>query len=279
MLSPPLRYFPLFIVVPGYVLAWALDLFNFRERTLGFRLCLAAPLSVAVFPIVTYLAGRFISFHAVWTIYAAAAAALPFLLIRDRTRLRLPAGWGVFALVLGSWLVISVFSLIDLQVGERLYYPVTNLDYAVRTGFVNSLSETGIPPENPFFQAGHSTPLRYHYFWLMMCSLVQRAGGGTVGPRHALIGGTFWIGVSLISLIGVYLRLFYRGASPATPVACAPRYCCSPSLASISSLLSYSCCSTRPASSESSCRAWNGGISNSRGSFTPRYGRRTPSLR
>src|SRR3954453_15900834 len=160
--------FPLFVLVPGYVLAWALDLFDFRQRTLGFRLCLAAPLSIAVFPIVTYLTGRFVCFSAVWAIYGAAALALPFLFLRDRARLRLPAGWSLFAPVLAGWLGISVFSLIDLQIGERLYYPVTNLDYAVRTAFVNSLSQTGIPPENPFFQAGHSAPLRYHYFWLMM---------------------------------------------------------------------------------------------------------------
>jgi hypothetical protein len=171
-------------------------------------------LSIAVCPIVTYLAGRFVSFNAVWAIYAAAAAVSPFLLVRDRARLRLPVGAGVFVLVLAGWLAICVFSLIDLQIGERLYYPVTNLDYAVRTAFVNSLSQTGIPPENPFFQAGHSTPLRYHYFWLMMCSLVQRAGGGAVGPRHALIGGTFWIGTSLIALVALYLRLFCRSAAP-----------------------------------------------------------------
>jgi hypothetical protein len=206
--------FPLFAVVPGYVLGSLLDLFDFRNRTLGFRLCLAAVLSIAVCPIFTYLAGRFISLNVVWAAYAAAALTLPFLLVRQRDGLRLPTGWGTFALVLAGWLVVCVFSLIDLQIGERLYYPIINLDYAVRTAFVNSLAHTGIPPENPFFQAGHSAPLRYHYFWLMMCSLVQRLGGGTVGPRHALIGGTFWVGAALIAMLALYLRLFSRGTSP-----------------------------------------------------------------
>ena len=48
----------------------------------------------------------------------------------------------------------------------------------------------------------------------MMCSLVQRLGGGTVGPRHALIGGTFWVGAALIALLALYLRLFSRSESP-----------------------------------------------------------------
>ena len=136
--------------------------------------------------------------------------------------------------------MVCIFSLIDLQIGERLYYPIINLDYSVRTAFVNSLTHTGIPPENPFFQAGHSAPLRYHYFWLMMCSLVQRLGGGTVGPRHALIGGTFWVGAALIALLALYLRLFSRSASPSRAAACAPPSCSSPSPASISSRPSFS---------------------------------------
>ena len=43
-------------------------------------------------------------------------------------------------------------SLIDLQFGDRLYYPTSALDNSVRTAFVNSISTTGIPPQNPFFQ-------------------------------------------------------------------------------------------------------------------------------
>jgi hypothetical protein len=206
--------FPLFVLIPGYVLAGLLDLFDFRNRTSAFRLCLAAVLSIAICPILTYLAARFISLNAVWAFYAATALALPFLLVRRRERPRLPAGWGTFALVLAGWLLVCIFSLIDLQIGDRLYYPVINLDYSVRTAFVNSLTHTGIPPENPFFQAGHSAALRYHYFWLMMCSLVQRLGGGMVGPRHALIGGTFWVGAALIALLALYLRLFSRSESP-----------------------------------------------------------------
>ena len=33
-----------------------------------------------------------------------------------------------------------------------------HLDYSVRTAFVHSISTTGIPPQNPFFQPGHPSP-------------------------------------------------------------------------------------------------------------------------
>ena len=38
--------FPLFVLAPGYVAAWLLDLFEFRGRTLSFRLVFSAPLSI-----------------------------------------------------------------------------------------------------------------------------------------------------------------------------------------------------------------------------------------
>src|SRR5260370_14701606 len=74
--------FPLFVLIPGYVLANLLDLFDFRNRTSGFQLCLAAVLSIAISPILTYLAARFISLNAALAFYAATALSLPFLLVR-----------------------------------------------------------------------------------------------------------------------------------------------------------------------------------------------------
>ena len=42
----------------------------------------------------------------------------------------------------------------------------------------------------------------------MLCSLVDRSAQGSVTPRQAIIGGTFWCGVGLMSLLALYLRLF-----------------------------------------------------------------------
>jgi len=208
--------FPLFVLVPGYAIAWLLGLFEFRRRTNAFRIALSIPLSIAICPIVTYLTGRFGSMNAVWAFYAA--AAICFLTVAARQlRKGIPRGFGIrkemriFVVISVAWLAVALFSLIDIQIGDRLYYPVSALDSSIRVEFIHSIGATGIPPQNPFYLAGPPANLRYHYFWLMMCSLVERAGMGAVTPRQALIGGTFWCGIALMALVALYLRLFAAG--------------------------------------------------------------------
>src|SRR5437773_10475473 len=65
--------FPSFLFFPGYAVAWTLDLFDFRRRTLAFRVAFSIPASIAFCPILTYLLARFGGWPAVWTFYAAAA--------------------------------------------------------------------------------------------------------------------------------------------------------------------------------------------------------------
>jgi hypothetical protein len=202
--------FPLFLLVPGYVAAWLLNVFDFRRRGMAFRLALAIPLSISICPILTYLGFRFASAAAVWAGYGVAVVVFLLLALMDRRRWRVSLGRQSFAIagILAVWLAVCLFSLVDLQIGDRLYYPTSALDYSVRTAFVSSISTTGVPPQNPFFQPGHPVTLRYHYFWLMMCSLANQAGGSAISPRQALIGGTFWAGVGLMSLLAIYLRIF-----------------------------------------------------------------------
>ena len=158
--------FPLFVLAPGYVAAWLLDLFEFRGRTLSFRLAFSAPLSISICPILTYLAGRFASMTAVWGFYSLTAIAFLVLLARERRSIAplLSRSAVAFAGLLAVWLAVCLFSMIDLQIGERLYFSTGSIDHAVRTAFIHSISTTGIPPANPFFHAGHPAPLRYHYF-------------------------------------------------------------------------------------------------------------------
>ena len=207
--------FPLFVLAPGYVAAWLGNVFGFRGRTLSFRLAVAAPLSISICPILAYLTGRFVSMTAVWTLFAITAVAFFLLLFRDRKRLlraRVP-GAGTAAAILAAWLAIALASTVDLQIGSRLYLPTGAIDHSLRTALVQSISVTGVPPANPFFQPGYAVPLRYHYFWLLICSLVERASYGTVGARQAVIGGTVWIGAALIGVLVLYLRLFAKASA------------------------------------------------------------------
>jgi hypothetical protein len=111
---------PLFILIPGYTIAWIFDAFEFRRRTGPFRMALSIPLSIAVCPIVTYLLGRFGSMDAVWAFYWAAALGFAAIQVVSRRRGgRLGFGFTkdlrVFGAVIGVWLVICLASLIDLQ--------------------------------------------------------------------------------------------------------------------------------------------------------------------
>jgi hypothetical protein len=212
--------FPLFVLIPGYAVAWLLDLFEFRRRTWLFRWALSVPLSIAITPILSYLAGRYLSMSAVWALYAAswvyvAAVLLRGIALRGRNKPapRSPAGaWRMAVVVLSIWGALALFSLVDLQIGGKLYYSTTAFDYSVRTQFIHAISATGIPPVNPFFFPGHAQPLRYHYFWMILCSMVDVAGGALVAPRHAWIGGAIWCGAGFLALVALYFRLVaYRG--------------------------------------------------------------------
>jgi hypothetical protein len=210
-----IAFFPVFVLFPGYVAGWLLDLFDFRRRTLIFRVSLGIPLSISICPILTFLTARYCGLAAVWAFYAAAAILFFALAGIDLAKGRVPrplfpAYTHVFGAIFGGWLAIAVLSLVDLQIGNRLYYPTSAIDYALRSGLVHSITATGVPPQNPFFEPGHPVLLRYHYFWLLICSLAQQATGG-ITARQALIAGTFWIGVALVALLAIYLRLFSSG--------------------------------------------------------------------
>src|ERR1035441_3242114 len=116
---------PVFLLVPGYVAAWLLDIFDFRRRTAAFRLALAIPLSISICPILTYLGFRFASAAAVWACYAVGVVLFVLVALVDRRRLRLSlAGRQSLAIagILAVWLAVCLFSLVDLQIGDRLYY-------------------------------------------------------------------------------------------------------------------------------------------------------------
>jgi len=202
--------FPIFLCMPGYTIAWLLDLFHFRRRTFTFRAAFSLPLSIALCPILTYLAGRFVGASAIWTFYTVAALACAVILFRSG--LRPHEFWRQyrpFAAAALVWLAILLYAVIDFQTGDRLYFATNVVDNSVRSAFIHSISTTGIPPQNPFFFSGRPAPLRYHYFWFLMCSLVERAGGGLLTARHALNGGIFWCGLAIMALVALYLRLVH----------------------------------------------------------------------
>jgi hypothetical protein len=201
--------FGLFAFAPGYTFGWLSDTLGFRQRRLATRLAAAVPLSIGLAPITADLLWR-CWLPLVWIVFGACGAACAILLVRDlrSSKLQLTrAGWLVLAIAMG-WLVVGTLSLIDLQIGDRLYFPISAYDHSTRAAFTAALSRSGIPPHNPFFFASLPAPLRYHYFWLIPCSLVEQLGGSLVSARLSLIAGALWCVLGLIAIIALYLRFF-----------------------------------------------------------------------
>jgi hypothetical protein len=202
--------FALFVLLPGYAIAWLTGLFDFRRRTLAFQFALSIPLSIAICPVLTYFAWRFGSMTSVWAFYVACWVCA--LMAASRRRLSLAPYTRIVVILCAAWIAIAIFSLIDLQIGARDWYPSAAFDYSIRTQFIHSIGATGVPPANPFYFPGHPVAVRYHYFWLLLCALVDRAGGSLVTARDAWIGGAVWCGFGFMALVALYFRLFaYRG--------------------------------------------------------------------
>ena len=208
--------FVLLLLIPGYVIGWIFNCFGFRTLAAPWRFLAGIPLSVALCPIVTYWLGSLFSWPAVWGFYA-------FLWVAWLTLLG--GGWGherpsswvaaiarvprVSWAIAATWFAVALFSLIDLQIGHRLYYSVVAYDYSVRTAITEAITRTGVRPANPFYFLAGPTLLRYHYFWFLACSLVERMGGQLVDARQAMIGSTVWSGWALMAIIPLYLRFLF----------------------------------------------------------------------
>ncbi len=202
-----------FMFAPGYVAGWALDLFEFRQRRPILRLILAVPLSIAICPMLSYLLARFLE-PGLWAFYIAAFAACMLLLAKEARRAQL---WSIskytfskyvwVALgLMGLWGVVAIGSMVDLQIGDKLYPPIVAYDHSVRTAMTVAIARH-VPPSNPFF-ANAAAPLRYHYLWLLFCSLPMRIF--PLSPRYVVYSGVVWCGLGLMCLIALGLKFLLR---------------------------------------------------------------------
>jgi len=207
--------FPLFLLAPGYAIAGLTDLLGFRRSSLNQKLGLSLLISIAICPIATYLLSRFGSFVLVWIAYGAAWAVVLTLLVKSvweqrRSSLRLSLSVSRSTVIAGAialaWVLFAVASLIDIQVGHRLYFSVVDADHAARAAVTDAITRTGVPPANPSYFPGRPVPLYYYYFWPLLCSLADRLGGPLVSARQAVIAGACWAGLALMAVIAIYLQ-------------------------------------------------------------------------
>lgn len=206
-----LALFP-FMFAPGYVAGWTLDLFEFRQRRLVLRVILAVPLTIAICPMLSYLLARFLE-PALWAFYIVVFTACAVLLAKDaqRVRLRLASKykfskyeWMALGL-LALWGIAAIGSLVDLQIGDRLYPSIVAYDHSVRTAMTAALARH-VPPNNPFL--ANAAPLRYHYLWLLFCSLPLKVIH--LPPRYVVYSGVVWCGVGLLCTIALGLKFLLQ---------------------------------------------------------------------
>ncbi len=209
----------LFLFIPGYVFGWLLHVLDFRRRSFTEQVLLSTPLSLAVCPIATYLLGLSASFGAVWSFYGCCWALFPVFLAFQarsfrRSELRVSRStsrgtsrytWIALGIV-ALWCLVVLFSLVDLQIHGRLYSSVAANDYGFRVPVTQALAQKGPPGFNPFFYPGREVPLRYHYFWMLLCSLPVRLFG--IRALHAMWGATPWCAIGLMSMIPLFLKFF-----------------------------------------------------------------------
>lgn len=201
----------LFLFVTGYVIGWGTNVFAFRERRVVTQLALSTPLAVAVMPIAVYLLGRYPG--VMWAMFVVLWLLFIGLVLRNWKTLAkkevplLPRKFWIAACFAVVWSAVAIGSLVDLQFKNRLYFSVPAYDYSLRTAITAEAART-IPPANPFFASTPPVPLKYHYFWMLICSLPVRLAH--LPPQDAMYGGTVWAGIILMSLIAIGLKFFLR---------------------------------------------------------------------
>jgi len=208
--------FSLFAVPPGYVLGWFSGLLDFRKQTLAWRFTISVPVSLSTVPIGAYWVDLMGGRVAVWGAFVVLWVMFGGLVVADARRGEIRLGGAVsrvsiaFVALAVAWAAVAFGSLVDLPIGgDRLYTSVTAADQTYRTAFTDAITRTGIShPVNPLGYVDGPAPLRYHYFWFILCSLVDQMGGTLVPARCAFFAGTIWCGVGLACAIAAYLRFF-----------------------------------------------------------------------
>ena len=210
--------FSLFAFVPGYVAGWICDVCEFRRGSLLRQVTLSTPLSLAITPILAYLPWRFFSVHAVLWMFGIGGAAFAVIavaqLARRGFRVRDKSAWALGSGLTAAWILAALVLLPDMRVGNRLYYSSAAYDYLSRIPIASQFSrQEKLPAVNPYLNPGYAAPLRYHYFWPMVCGLARRASGNAFTASEATLAGTLWAGIGLLSIIALYVRLF-QGHGP-----------------------------------------------------------------
>jgi hypothetical protein len=201
------------LLLPGYCLAWAVNLFGFRLRAAGERLAWGIALSFAGMPIASVELAKYASLSAVCWLAGLCAVGFVAVALSEYRRWPSASGWrwariGVAIAV--AWAVFVACELVDVGAGNRLYLSVTIMDNSFRTAFVDAVMRTGVPPVNPLYWPGHSATMRYYYFWYVLTAAAARLARASA--RQAIMASVIWAGFGLAAILELFCKHFLRGA-------------------------------------------------------------------
>jgi hypothetical protein len=209
--------FPIVLLIPGYVIGWAFDIFDFRKRQLIAKHIIGIVLSNAVSPISLFLIYRFTSAEiAIACLLLCSIVYLTLLAKELLKRIRDPKTISAgekknqkIAVWVAAGIAIFIIAwLVDIQFQNHLYYSIASYDLTTRVAIVNAITRTGVPPINPGYYPGHPVQLTYlYYFWYILASVIDRLGGNMSSAYHSMIGSIIWSGISVIATLALYLRL------------------------------------------------------------------------
>jgi len=202
--------FALVLVGPGYVTGWVTDILGFRGRTLAEQMIWSLPLSLCVMTLMAVFVGKYGSLNAACWV----AALLTIAAVGLGWRHGAAAKWSLQRLTAGvmvAWVLFVVMELVDFGFGNKLYMSTTVFDHSVRTAFVEAVVRTGVPPHNPLYWTtvggvGHAAPMRYYYFWYVLCAMVVKLGHVTA--RQSMIASCVWAGFAVAAAIALYCQHF-----------------------------------------------------------------------
>ncbi len=209
--------FSMLFLPPGFLVAFLLDIFGFRRQSRAVQalwsLCLSVPLAL----LLAEGLGRWLPSAAVlWVFLLLAVGATALFAAGWRTgRPRAPKGTSLLLLAGLAVCLYTPFATLDVDVGSRVFAPSVITDWSVRLPMIAAAERHGVPPLNPLSAVGGSAaPLRYYYFWYVLCAVPARALH--LSPLAVLTGSATWAGLALLATALLSLRylLDIRGYSP-----------------------------------------------------------------
>jgi len=207
--------FAVVFVPPGYLFAQVLNVGGFRGRSLPERLLWAVGLSGPVSILIAVFGSRHLS-HVLLTWVLLGVAAVWFALLGwegMRGRLIRREEWDRTALVvlalMGLVGLYCVLATLGITVGHRLYEGAYAGDWSVRIPLTAAAIRGENPLQTPFYGVyGQSAPLRYYYYWYVLCGAVGRMAHATARPVLAASG--VWSALSLVSVLFLCAKYLFR---------------------------------------------------------------------